>query len=124
MRYLGIDFGTRKIGFALSEGEIASPLYVIHIKSKQEGISRILDIINKEEIDQVVMGVPESGVKSVILRIASAIKQSVPVYLLEETLSTQNAKKQMLSLGMKRKKRKEEDAYSASLILQEYLDSK
>lgn len=125
MKYLGVDFGLRKIGLAISEGEIAIPLKVIHVKSKQEGVSRLLEIIEKENIDTVVMGVPESGVRSAILKVASIIKQKVSVYLIEETLTTQNAKQEMLSLGMKRKKRKlKEDAYSASLILQEYLDSK
>lgn len=125
MKYLGVDFGLRKIGLAISEGEIAIPLKVIHVKSKQEGASRLLEIIERENIDTVVMGVPESGVRSAILKVASIIKQKVSVYLIEETLTTQNAKQEMLSLGIKRKKRElKEDAYSAALILQEYLDTK
>lgn len=123
MKFLGVDFGLRKIGLAISEGEIATPLKVIHIKSKQEGISQLLEIIKEEEIEEVVMGIPESGIRDVILKLSSAIKQKVPIHFWEETLSTQNANNKMLSLGMKRKTREEkEDAYSAALILQEYLD--
>lgn len=124
MKYLGVDFGMRKIGFALSEGEIASPLYVIHIKSNQEGMSRILEIVRQEGIDQIVIGVPEGGIRAAILKIASILKLKIPITLVEETLTTHNAKKNMINLGIKREKRKEEDAYSASIILQEYLDNK
>jgi RNase H-fold protein (predicted Holliday junction resolvase) len=61
MRYLGIDYGLKKIGLALSEGQIASPLKVIEISGLADAVNKILSVIQKEEIGRVIIGVAESG---------------------------------------------------------------
>lgn len=123
MKYLGVDFGLKKIGFAVSEGELAAPLEVVQVKNTQVGLKKILEIVKKEQVDEIVIGLPDSGVRSTILKVADKIKKVLPVHLVEETLTTKLAKGEMIELGLGKKKRAEEDAYSAAIILQNYLDA-
>jgi len=123
MKYLGIDFGLRKIGLAISEGELASPNGVLYVKNQADAISKIEDIVRKENIGQIVIGIPESGISKTILKVITELRLNIPVELADETLSSQKAKKRMIELGIKKEKRIDEDAYSAALILQDYLDT-
>ena len=123
MKYLGVDFVLRKIGLAVSEGQLSSPLVVIHIKNINEGVIKIEEIILKEKIDKIIVGLPESGIRDFILKFVKKLAQKFQVATFEETLSSKNAKNIMISLGIGKKKRMEDDSYSASIILQNYLDS-
>lgn len=122
MRYLGIDFGLRKIGLATSEGEIAVPLTVLHVKSKKDAVKKIREIIANKRIDEVVIGIPESGKITKMAALVTIITLGIPVHQVDEHLSTYHAKRQMIEEGLSKKNRMEEDAYSAALILQDYLD--
>lgn len=129
MRYLGVDYGLKKAGLAISEGQIASPLKVLEISGLNDAVSKILQVINKEEIERVVIGVPDSGqsekiVKNFILKLRADLKER-PVSVIEadETLSSSSAKELMINLGIGEKQRQKEDAYSAVIILQNFLDS-
>ncbi len=123
MKYLGVDYGLKKIGLAISEGSFASPLGVLKVSSKSDAIYKLQNIIKKEEIELVVIGAPDSGVRSAILSVANKL-EGVSVVTSDETLSSQNAKVKMIELGLGKKKRAIEDAYSAVEILQNYLESK
>lgn len=131
MKYLGIDYGKRKVGLSLSEGLTASPLKTIETSSLKDSVQKILQIIKNEQIEKVIIGLPESGeakklVESFIKEMSEALlrikKEGVAVVTTDETLSSQNALTDMINLGLSKKSRKSEDAYSAALILQEYLD--
>lgn len=126
MIYLGIDFGLKKLGFAKSQGEIATPLSVIHIKNGKDALLKINEVVKRERAGKIIMGLPESGISKKILKIAKKLKDlyKLDVELFEETLSTFKAKQKMIEEGISRKKRQEEDAYSAAQILEEYLDFK
>jgi len=119
---LGVDYGLKKIGLAISEGSFASPLAVLKVSSKSDAISKLQNVIKKEEIDLVVIGVPDSGVRRVILSVVNKLK-GISVVTSDETLSSQNAKVKMVEMGLGKKKRAIEDAYAAVEILQNYLDS-
>ena len=129
MRYLGVDYGLKKIGLALSEGQIASPLKVLEVGGLADAVSKILQVISKEQIDRVVIGVPESGLaKSAVKKFVSKLKidlkdKLVSVIEADETLSSSSAKNLMIDLGLSEKARQKEDAYSAAIILQNFLDS-
>lgn len=123
MKYLGVDFGLRKIGLALSEGEIATPFSLIYVKNTEDGFNKIKDIIQKQSIDTVVVGLPESGIKQTVLKFIKKLKIIIKVKIAEETLSSKSAKLEMIKLGLGRKKRIHEDAYAACVILQNYLDN-
>lgn len=129
MRYLGIDYGLKKVGLALSEGQIASPLKVVDINSLNDALSKITSVISKEEIDRVVIGVPESGeAKSAVKKFITSLKDKlrdtqISVIEADETLSSSSAKELMIDLNLGQEARKKEDAYSATIILQNFLDS-
>lgn len=124
MKYLGIDYGKRKIGLSLSEGLTASPLKTIETSSLKDSVQKILQIIKNEQIEKVVIGFPESGEAKKLVEnfTREIIKEGIEIETVDETLSSQNALKDMINLGLSKKSRKSEDAYSAALILQEYLD--
>lgn len=124
MKYLGVDFGLRKIGLAISEGVIATPFKVIYVNSQKDAILKISEVIQKESINKIIVGVPESGVRSIILKVVKKLKDKFKVEIVEEHLSSKNAQSTMVNLGIGKKKRMEEDAYSAAIILQDYLDNK
>lgn len=124
MKYLGIDYGLKKIGLAISEGLLASPWQVLHISSRSDALSKIKQLIKKEQIDTVVIGLPDSGIRAVILKFALELKKEISVELVDETLSSKSGQDRMLKLGVGKKKRAEEDAYSAAEILQQFLDDR
>ena len=129
MRYLGIDYGLKKVGLALSEGQIASPFKVLDINSLNDATNKISHVIKAEEAERVVIGVPESGeAKSAVKKFISRLKadldgKNVSVIEADETLSSTSAKDLMIDLGLSEKSRQKEDAYSAAIILQNFLDS-
>lgn len=129
MRYLGVDYGLKKVGLALSEGQIASPFKVVDVTSLKDAVNKISSIIEKEQIDRVIVGVPESGqsknaVKKFLNEIKSKLKEKeVSIIEADETLSSSEAVDLMVDLNTSRESRQKEDAYSASIILQNFLDS-
>ncbi len=123
MRYLGIDYGLKKVGLAVSEGELARPLSIVQTNSLAEALSKVQSIIDKEMIDQVIIGISEGKSGEITRRFAEELRKNVEVLEVEETLSTQKSKELMLEMGISQKKRRQDDAYSAALILQNFLDS-
>lgn len=124
MTYLGIDYGKRKIGLAISEGDMAGPYGLVYITSLKDGVEKVLQIIRKENIEKVVVGVAESGESRAITLefIKQLKKRGLEVVETEETLSSQAALGKMLELGTTRRHRQTEDAFAAVEILQVYLD--
>jgi putative Holliday junction resolvase len=128
MRYLGIDYGLKKVGLAVSEGQVASPLKVVAISSLKDGLEKVAHEIKKEEIQRVVIGVSDGKMGKITKNFVRELKnryQDQPVEIIEadETLSSKDAQRLMITLGVSQKERKEEDAYSAMLILQQFLDT-
>lgn len=126
MRLLGIDYGRRKVGLAISEGKVAEPLYVIRYsdeKALRESIGRI---IKEFETEKVVVGVSEGKMGEESKNFGQTLSQKlqIPVETFDETLSTQDAQRVSVEVGINRKKRKSmEDAYAAAIMLQGYLDA-
>lgn len=123
MKYLGVDFGLRRIGLALSEGEIATPFLTINAKNTDDAFNKIQDIIQKQAADTAVIGLPESGIRQTVLKFIKKLQTIIEIKTVEETLSSKIAKAEMIKLGLGRKKRMHEDAYAACVILQNYLDN-
>jgi putative holliday junction resolvase len=126
MKYLGIDYGRRKIGLAVSEGIIAEPYKVIRYDNQEELVNKVEQVIKVELVERVVLGISEGNMGKETEEFAKKLESRIktPVVLQDETLSTQSAQELSQSAGIKRKKRKEmEDAYSAAIILQDYIDN-
>ncbi len=124
MKYLGIDFGLKRIGLAVSEGEQASAWKIIEVKNFKESVDRISQIIKQEEFEKIIVGLPEGKMGKNVTGFVKALKKErFDVDAIDETLSSQKALKIMIGLGLPKQKRHNIDAYSAAQILQDYLDS-
>lgn len=121
MKYLGVDFGLKRIGLAISEGNFASPFKIIESKNLADAVAKIAKI--SKDFDKVIVGMPEGDMGKATEKFINSLKKvGVKVETADETLSSQNAAKLMIEMGLKRKKRKENDAMAAAEILQNYLN--
>lgn len=134
-RYLGLDFGTVRIGLALSDptGTLCSPLPFLENKSIKQVISDLAALVKTHEVIGLVIGLPRNmdgtygtsaeKVREFITQIKSQIP--LPIQTLDERLTTAQASKQLMGIGLSHKDlRKKVDSSSACLILQQYLDQK
>lgn len=123
MKILGIDYGERRIGLAITEGVIAQPLGV---ERKTQSVKRkIKELCEKEKIDKIIIGISEGRMAEETRQFGRNLQKitNLPIEFFDETLTTQQAIKSMVESGTSRKKRKQfQDAVSAALILQGYLE--
>lgn len=123
MRILGIDYGTKRIGLAVSD-ELEILAREFGILSPKEFFQKIKEIIETNEIGQVVIGLPlnmdgKDSEKTLEAReFADKIKKTlnIPVILKDERLSSKFAEK--LPGG-----KTNTDSLAAQIILQNYLDT-
>lgn len=139
MRILGLDFGEKTIGVAISDpfGWTAQGLEIIR-RDKEESVNksieRIGQIIKEYGVLKVVLGYPKNMNNTIGERgeKTQAFKQKlektfkdIEVILWDERLSTVGAERSLLEADLSRKKRKNViDKMAAVFILQGYLDSK
>lgn len=136
MKYLGIDYGRSKIGLAMSDGKLAEPYQVIRYKDQEKMFFHIKRIVEKQKIENVVIGLSENEMGEEIKKFSTTLSSVlgttsekqvtlISCELFDETLSTHDAQELSKQTGMSRKKRRElEDAFAASIMLQSYIDSK
>lgn len=135
MRYLGLDLGTKSLGLALSDktGLIASFYKNISYTDKNKLIEEIKDIVEKEHVEKLVLGLPKNMDNSLGWRSAETIefkkkleeKLDKEIILEDERLTTKIAENMLIDFDLSRKKRKKViDGVSAVIILQSYLDRK
>ncbi|MDO8498858.1 MAG: Holliday junction resolvase RuvX [bacterium] len=125
MKILGVDWGLKRVGLAVSEGSLASPFKVLKIKGLEDGVKRVVRVVKEEGVDYLVMGQPEGEMGRAVEKAAQAlIGKGLKVELTDETLSTQEAKRVMLEMRIGKKARQEDNALSAAIILQRFLDEK
>ena len=125
MKILGIDYGEKKVGLAISEGPLASPFRVIRYKDPEELPEKIKRIASEEQIEKIVVGITEGKLTEKIKKFADELRGelAISVETWDETLSTKDAQKLSIEAGIKRSKRKAmEDAFAASIMLQSFLD--
>lgn len=126
MKLLGIDYGKKKIGLAVSDGMISEPFRVIRYDSLEKLMKSLDHITRMEQVQEIVLGVSEGkmGKESKEFGKNLGKELKIPVVFQDETLSTHTAQELSIDANIKRKKRKEmEDAYSAAIILQNYIDT-
>jgi len=134
-RVLGLDFGTRRIGVAISDPlRILATAYGM-VENGGALEKQLGDILEKEQIALIVVGMPLSlsGKKTEKAREAESFadrlrtKVSVDVVFWDERFTTSIARQTMLALGTKRKDRSDRsgrvDAMAAAVMLQGFLDS-
>lgn len=123
MKYLGVDFGLRRIGLAVSEGELASPWQILEVKNFAEAVKKTAQVIEDRNFQKIVVGLPEGKMGKNVIGFVNALKKlKFDVVTADETLSSKKALRIMIEQGKKRKKRRHEDDFSAAEILQNYLE--
>jgi len=122
---LGVDFGLRRVGLAVSDGELASPLRILEGKNLTDLAGQVINIFKAEEFEELVVGKPEGKTGQLAGKFIKILeKANLDMVVVDETLSTHKANELMIEMGLSRKKRKFSDAQAAAEILQNYLDSK
>lgn len=135
MRILGLDFGEKRIGAALSDetGFLASTLKVIENRGQEKVLGELKEIIFSFEVEEIVIGLPKMMDGSLgreaakVHSFASYLREnlSCPINLWDERLSTVAAQNILIQGDLSRKKRKKVvDKLSAAIILQGYLENK
>jgi putative Holliday junction resolvase len=135
-RVLGIDVGTVRVGVALSDptGTIASPLETLRRAKDGSDLDRLAALVVEHEVAEVVVGEPRhlSGASGASAQDAAAYSEAlagriadVPVYLIDERLSTVTAAGHLREGGIdSRRQRSVIDQAAAVVILQQFLDSR
>ena len=135
MRILGIDFGDRKIGLAISDmlGITAQPLLSYRRRNKKEDARFFKRVAAEYDIQEVIVGLPlrmdgSSGTRAEKTRDFAGWLERVlnlPVHLWDERLTTKQADKILREQKLRPKAKKAiEDQISAVIILSTYLESR
>ncbi len=134
-RYLGIDYGRKRMGFAVSDpaGKIASPLCIIEASGNAPtDAQRVDEIARREEIDEFVVGLPinmndTEGPEAKACRAFADVLGRLTgktVHLQDERLSSFAADEYLAQAEVPRKRRKQlQDSLAAQVILDAFLKS-
>ena len=134
MRILGIDYGEKRIGLAISDplGLTAQGLPTVERVGSKDYLQKLADVIKEKDVSRIVVGLPKSMNNTIgkkaeeVLEFVEVLKShfNLPVTTVDERLTTVRAYKAMSDTKMSlRKKQKRVDMISAQFILQSYLDS-
>jgi putative Holliday junction resolvase len=134
MRLLGIDFGERRIGLAISDelGAMALPLDQIDAQPLAQACRRIAELARARGVGRIVVGLPRNmdgsyGPAAQTAReFSGELRKAVAADVIEwdERLTTAQAERAMVEAGYSRQRRRaRRDALAAQLILQNYMDA-
>ena len=134
MKAMGIDYGEARIGIALSDllKMLASPYATYHTKQTDEDIKYFIDLINREKVDTLVVGLPYNmqGEEQEIAHKARAFAESLAtqsgckLVLVDERMTSVIAEDILRQKYRDWRERKLHlDEVSAMVILQDYLDT-
>lgn len=136
MRLIGLDYGTKTVGVALSDEAqiIAQPYLTIerkHANKLRQTYARIEEIIASENVEKIILGLPKNmnnteGERAIATREFKEDlerRTGLPVILVDERLTTIEADRILEDTGVAESSRKEHiDKMAAAIILQSYLD--
>jgi putative pre-16S rRNA nuclease len=134
-RFLGIDFGLKRIGLALSDPLLIFAYPFKTIENNGKVWENLKNIIKENSVKKIILGYPlkfnreETHVTEAVLDFKNSLveKFKIEVILWDETLTSQIAKKRVLESVNKKSQRRNKsiiDMNSASIILQEFLEKR
>lgn len=137
MRIMGLDYGSKTVGVAISDALCLTAQGIETIQRKEENklrktLARIEELAKEYEVDRIVLGFPknmnntigERAEKSLELKKTLERRTGIPVILWDERLTTVEAERVLMDSGVRREERKKYvDKIAAVVILQGYLDS-
>lgn len=129
-RYLGIDYGTKRVGIAISDGLglTARPLDTV---PRGGVVERVKELVEAYEVEKLIVGLPTGlgGQTGPSVEGAQALGQELAavtglaVEYIDERFTSRLAEGVLLNSGMKRRQRRETvDKVAAAIILQAFLD--
>ena len=136
MRILGLDYGSKTVGVAVSDplGFTAQGVEIIRRKSEnkmRQTLARTEELIAQYQVEEIVLGLPKNmnntlgdrAEKSLELKETLERRTGLPVVMWDERLTTVSANRVLMETGVRRENRKEHvDEIAAVFILQGYLD--
>lgn len=137
MRVMGLDYGSKTVGVAISDplGITAQGIETIERKEEnklRKTLARIEELVKEYEVEKIVLGFPknmnntigERAEKSLELKAMLERRISIPVIMWDERLTTVEAERTLIESNVRRENRKKYvDKIAAVFILQGYLDS-
>ncbi|MHC4885108.1 MAG: Holliday junction resolvase RuvX [Planctomycetota bacterium] len=133
MRVLGIDYGERWIGLAITDelGMIASPLESLRVKAMEEAVAGVVAAAKEHNAQKLVVGHARdlSGKRGTKAKECEAFAEALTteglsVVLWDERLSTVQAERHLLASELSHRKRKKKlDSVAAQIILQSWLSA-
>lgn len=138
MRILGLDYGSKTVGVAVSDPLKITAQTVGTIVRKEENklrktLARIEELVKEYEVESIVLGLPKNmnnslgdrAEKTMEFRSMVERRTGLPVVLWDERLTTVAAERTLIESSVRRENRKEYiDQIAASFILQGYLDAR
>lgn len=136
MRIMGLDYGSKTVGVAVSDplGLTAQGIEIVRRKSEnklRQTLARMEEIAKEYSVEKIVLGFPkhmnndigERAEKSLEFKEMLERRTGLPVVMWDERLTTVEADRTMMETGIRRENRKEYvDMIAAVFILQGYLD--
>ena len=136
MRIMGLDYGSKTVGVAISDATQITAQGIEIIRRKDENklrqtLARIEELIVEYEVTEIVLGLPKNMNDTMGPRVEATLefqeklerRTGLPVHTWDERLTTVSADKTMMEVGIRRENRKEYvDMIAAVLILQGFLD--
>ena len=131
MRIMGLDYGERTIGVAVSDALLLTAQGIKTIRRSKKELEELRAIIKDYEVDQIILGYPKNmngtlGPRAQATEeFAQILKEEfeLPITFWDERLSTMGAQRSLLEADVSRAKRKQViDKMAAVFILQGYLD--
>ncbi|WP_291319732.1 Holliday junction resolvase RuvX [Desulfonatronospira sp.] len=133
MKYLGIDFGIKRVGLAVSDetGKMVFPLKTIHRSTRENLFLELLNIVEQKGIEAIVLGLPlrPDGEKSLTCRQAENFmhslgrRTSLPIYTVNEAYTSLEAEDILSRQDVKGERQKESlDQAAAMIILESFLE--
>ena len=136
MRIMGLDYGSKTVGVAISDPLLITAQGIEIIRRKDENklrrtLARIEELIVEYEVSEIVLGLPKNMNDTIGDRAKLSLefqeklerRTGLPVTMWDERLTTVAAQQAMMEAGIRREERKEYvDKIAAVLILQGYLD--
>ncbi|MEM6823165.1 MAG: Holliday junction resolvase RuvX [Verrucomicrobiota bacterium] len=132
-RLLGLDYGTERVGAALSDptGTLATPIPFLRVKPFNKFLGELKRMVRENEVSLIVIGIPRNmdgtygpaadNAREFARRVEETI--TIPIELFDERLTTVQAEKSLRASGKSAKKQKFLiDSAAAQIILQSYLD--
>ena len=132
MKILGIDYGKKRVGIAMGIPLMNMAVGHSVIETDNALISKINDIVTKEQVESIVIGLPKRMDDTIgqsateVMKFADELQKAIniPVILWDERLTSKQAEVLLRDVSMSHKSKREQlNITSAQLILQSYLDA-